>query len=333
MSRQLVSRSPDLKRLEDEGYDLSIRENHLLVKVPYANAQREVTLGILASELTLSGDITAPPNTHVVYFIGATVGDIPCDNHGQELQVLINERRSFDLGEGLVASCSFSHKPNPTYPDYYDKMSTYSDMIVGYAQAIDANATAKTFPPIPMDEEESVFRYLDTATSRARIGVELREAPRKVDYLQVKYDAMHRHVVAHAEHVDHTNIAELRDADFVFLSMDTGPAKKFIIQKLLEFEVSFIDVGMGIDQRGSSLGGLVRTTIGTPDIMSQLSFADEDDDEYEQNIQIADLNMLNAALAVIRWKKLFGFYSDLEHEASSIYTIDGNHLLNEGQVE
>lgn len=51
--------------------------------------------------------------------------------------------------------------------------------------------------------------------------------------------------------------------------------------------------------------------------------------EYTTNIQIADLNALNAALAVIKWKKHFGFYSDLEHEHFSAYTIDGNHLLNE----
>ena len=33
--------------------------------------------------------------------------------------------------------------------------------------------------------------------------------------------------------------------------------------------------------------------------------------------------------AVIKWKKLFGFYADLEHEHHSAYTIDGNHLTNE----
>ena len=56
-----------------------------------------------------------------------------------------------------------------------------------------------------------------------------------------------------------------------------------------------------------------------------------DDDEYASNIQIADLNALNAALAVVRWKKMFGFYSDLEREHSSLYQIDGNHLINEHQ--
>ena len=48
-------------------------------------------------------------------------------------------------------------------------MSTHADMLLAYAQAVDPTAKVKTFPPIPTDEDESVFRYL-TATSRARIS-------------------------------------------------------------------------------------------------------------------------------------------------------------------
>jgi hypothetical protein len=394
MSRPLVSRSPDLQRLEAEGYAFAIRGNHLLVKVPYVNAQQQVAVGLLASELTVSGGATTTPQTHVVHFIGASDADFPCDNLGQKLVDLINQDGPFDLGGGLLASCSFSHKPNPTYPDYYEKMSTYADMLVAYAQVIDSEATARTFPPRPAEEEESVFRYLDSATSRARIGAatdklrlgkvvivglggtgsyildlvaktpvqaihlydrdillthnafrspgaptldELDLAPRKVAHFRNQYDRMHRNIIAHPAHVDATNIDELQDADFVFIAMEAGPAKKFLLEKLQAFSVPFIDAGMGIYQRGDQLGGVVRTTLGTPEhldhVWSQLSFADEEADEYDQNIQIADLNMLNAALAVIRWKRFFGFYLDFEHEYASLYTIDGNHLLNEDQAQ
>ncbi len=395
MSRQLVSLSPDLQRLQDKGYDFEIRSNLLLLKVPYVRADKTVAYGTLASELTLSGNTTTTPNTHVVSFVGATDGDIPCDDHGHELEELINQRGPLPLGGDLVASCTFSHKPDPTYPDYYEKMSTYADMLLGYAQATDPDVKVKTFPPIATDDDESVFRYFDSATSRARIGVvtdkirlrkvviigaggtaayildavaktpvgqidvydrdtllthnafrapgaasleELSTAPKKVHYLQAKYDAMHRHVIAHAVHVDATNIDELQDADFVFMAIDGGPAKKFIIEKLQEFGIPFVDTGMGIYQVGDSLGGMVRTILsakGNTDHIwdnGRISFADEDDDEYDQNIQIAELNMLNAALAVIKWKKFFAFYTDFEHELSSTYTIDGNHLLNEDQA-
>ena len=54
-----------------------------------------------------------------------------------------------------------------------------------------------------------------------------------------------------------------------------------------------------------------------------MSFEDTPgDDDYNRNIQIADLNALNAAFAVIKWKKLFGFYriSSLSITASSAST-------------
>ena len=62
---------------------------------------------------------------------------------------------------------------------------------------------------------------------------------------------------------------------------------------------------------------------------SRIPFADgEENNEYSRNIQIAELNALNAAMAVVRWKKLFGFYVDLENEHHSTYTTDGNMMLS-----
>ena len=51
--------------------------------------------------------------------------------------------------------------------------------------------------------------------------------------------------------------------------------------------------------------------------------------EYDRNIQVAELNALNAVMAIIKWKKLWGFYVDLEREHHSTYTIDGNEFTNE----
>lgn len=391
MSHPVISRSPGLQRLREEGYDIEIRADNLLVKqVPYVTADKVVARGILVSDLSTSGSTTTTPNTHVVYFVGS----IPCDNHGRELDVIINQRGTFPVGGDLTASCTFSRKPAGGYPDYYEKMTSYVNMLLGYAQAIDPSVTAKLFPPIPTDEHESVFRYLDSASSRAQIGAiteklklgkvaivglggtgsyildliaktpieqihlydcdtlythnafrasgaasiaELDGAPKKVEYFQRKYDPLRRNIFAHPVHVDEGNIEELRDMAFVFLAMGTGASKKYIIKKLEEFGVPFIDTGMGVYRATNSLAGIVRTTTSAPGhrrhVWERVSFADEADDEYEQNIQIADLNALNAVMAVIKWKKLFGFYTDLDKEYSSTYTIDGNHLLNEDQKE
>jgi hypothetical protein len=42
--------------------------------VPYVNAQKLVQTGMLISSLTLAGDETRRPDTHVIYFDG----DFPC---------------------------------------------------------------------------------------------------------------------------------------------------------------------------------------------------------------------------------------------------------------
>jgi hypothetical protein len=85
-----------------------------------------------------------------------------------------------------------------------------------------------------------------------------------VAYFGDIYSKMRRGIVSHPEHVDASNIDQLRDADFVFVCIDDGPAKAFILEKLEEFGRSFIDVGMGIFLQDEALGGIVHVTTSTP---------------------------------------------------------------------
>jgi hypothetical protein len=154
----------------------------------------------------------------------------------------------------------------------------------------------------------------------------------KADFLKLKYEIMRRGIIAHSEYLTEENVDVLRGFDFAFLCVDAGVGKKLVVEKLLEYGVPFIDSGIGVYQSNDSLGGLVRTTSAVGErskrSLEELSFADGKD-EYDRNIQLADLNMLAAALAVIRWKRHMGAYFDFEDEFSSVYTLDGNHLLNE----
>lgn len=159
-------------------------------------------------------------------------------------------------------------------------------------------------------------------------------AANKATYFQGLYSRMRKRISAHPYYVDASTVDELRGASFVFLCIDRNAARKLIVEKLEEFGVSFIDVGMGIPRTDDSLGGIVRVTTSTPTKRSHVPrlvpLADMDDDnEYSRNIQIADLNALTAALAVIKWKKLAGFYRDDRHEHHATYTIGANMLLRE----
>jgi hypothetical protein len=390
MSQKPISHSPDLKRLRDEGYDLEIRSGYLLVKdVPYVNSARQVKRGILVSTLTMAADVTTTPDTHVAYF----VGDHPCRSDGTEIEQIKNPSGGKALAQDLVVNHTFSAKPHDPYPDYYAKVTTYVTILSSYAQVIQPGVTAKTFRPVEAaaGEEETVFKYIDTASSRAEItsvteklaavkkiaivGLggtgayvldliaktpviqihlfdgdrflqhnafrspgapsidELKLQPSKVAYFSDIYAKMRNGIVTHETYVGPENIDELRDMNFVFLCLE-GAAKKLIVDKLEAFGIPFVDVGMGVYLAEGSLGGILRVTASTPaqrdHVGKRISFSDDADrNEYAVNIQIADLNALNAALAVIRWKKLFGFYQDLDHEHHSTYTIGGNMLLNE----
>src|SRR5207302_2745123 len=110
MSQRPISRSPDLKKLRDEGYDLEIRSGYLLVKdVPYVNSTKEIKRGTLVSKLILAGDATARPDDHVAYF----AGDYPCREDGKEIEQIKNQSAKRALAEGVVIDHSFSAKPKP----------------------------------------------------------------------------------------------------------------------------------------------------------------------------------------------------------------------------
>lgn len=166
---------------------------------------------------------------------------------------------------------------------------------------------------------------------------ELREVPTKVDYLSRTYSKMHRRIVSHPVRLDPSNLSLLEGTTFAFLSMDAGEDKLAIVRWIEARGVPFIDVGMGLELIDGALGGILRVTTSTPEMRAhvhggRLSFAGGGgEDVYSSNIQVADLNALNAVLAIVKWKKLRGFYRDLDREHHCTYTTDGNLLLNADQ--
>lgn len=161
----------------------------------------------------------------------------------------------------------------------------------------------------------------------------LRERKKKVDYFAALYGPMRKGIIPHPVYLDETNATLLDEMDFVFICVDSGAAKRPVVERLEVQDISFIDVGMGIQMGDDALVGVLRVTLSTAEqrepLRRRVGMSDADiDDAYATNIQVADLNALNATLAVIRWKKLAGFYADFEGEHSSNYTIDGNTISN-----
>jgi hypothetical protein len=84
MSPVRLSRSPDLQRLRDEGYEVCATDlGHLVVdNVPYVNSLSQVARARIVSKLTMAGEVTTNPVTdHVVFW----TGEPPCDAYGTAL--------------------------------------------------------------------------------------------------------------------------------------------------------------------------------------------------------------------------------------------------------
>ena len=390
MSCELISHSPDLEALRRDGYEVGIVDNHVVLRnVPYVNAQRVVLRGTLMTPLTLAGDRTDTPGTHVVYF----AGEYPCQRDGTPIEALRHSSERTALGPNLIADHSFSNKPSAGFPDYETLLRSYATILEGPAAALDPNATARTGRVVELSEDESVFRYPDTSTSRAGIGKaveslaladvaivglggtgsyildlvaktpvkrihlfddddflthnafrspgaatldELRTRPRKVAYLAERYAPMRRGIHPHPIRIDASNVGQLAKMSVVFISVDDGPTRRLIVDALIEAGVSFVDVGMGVLQVDDRLLATVRVSASTPqqpndfDVRREMHFAPAMKDDYDTNIQIADLNALNAVLAVIRWKKAAGFYADHEYEHHSTFTTNTHLLTSSG---
>lgn len=155
----------------------------------------------------------------------------------------------------------------------------------------------------------------------------------KVEHYAEVYGRMHRGIVAHAAHLNPTNVHLLDEVDFVFVCVDSVEARAFIIPELEARDLPFIDAGLGLRLAGDKLTGQIRVTTSTPTmrrhVAQRVPTADGDDNElYRSNIQVGDLNRLAATLAVIQYKQLRGFYADTEGEYTCVYAVDGNTIIN-----
>jgi len=160
-------------------------------------------------------------------------------------------------------------------------------------------------------ENHNAFRAPGAAQVEA-----LKQRLPKTEYFKAMYDAMRHGIHAHLYHVTKEKLSDLDQLDFVFLCIDSGAARKMIAEYLRTKHIPFIDTGIDISNRSGQnlLEAITRVTFVNDDsadeAMSFLSFGDIDDGIYSTNVQIAEINALNACQAVIEWKKHVGFYAD-----------------------
>ena len=174
--------------------------------------------------------------------------------------------------------------------------------------------------------------------SPGRLGPEELNTPKATVY-GGRYENFRHGLHVEAAYIDETTADLLDGVTFAFLCVDKGSSRGAIFEVLIAKQIPFIDVGMGLNRKHGPIGGMLRATyypVAEAAAMRDLQLAnlsDAADDIYRANIQIGELNALNACLALIRYKQVRGFYLDEEEYRHILFGIGDLHLTGEASFD
>lgn len=157
----------------------------------------------------------------------------------------------------------------------------------------------------------------------------------KAEVYEDRYDNFRHGLRAEAKRIDASCVEDLKDVTFAFVCVDRGSSRAGIFELLIAMKIPFIDVGMGLKRKDGALTGQVRVTYFPPEQAQHLrdmqlaELHDAPDNIYRTNIQIGELNALNAALAVIRYKQVRGFYVADEGLLQLLFRVSDMKIIGE----
>lgn len=372
MQANPIAPNPDLQRLVDDGFHVSLEGQHLVIhRVPYVAKDRTVAYCSLISTYyeheVAAGQIT----DHTVF----VVGEIPYRDDGMSLEAAMVANTSKEIHAGRLVRCQLSYKSEPLsamLANYYSKMSHYVRKLGSYVEAIDTSANVRGIGSFTARAVPSVFHFPNGSSARAGLEayeqkLELQKVAivglggtgsflldglaktpvkeihlydhdilephnafrfpgalpmdivfgrrKKTDVLADIYGQFRSGVMSHPERITEANLHELEHCQFVFIAVDHGPSRGLIARFLVARGIPFIDVGIGIDKIADALKlhARARVTLITPStahLIDTLPVADDADEAVYGNIQLSELNALNANLALIRYKQHLQFFTD-----------------------
>lgn len=330
-----VITKPDTHVVHFAGEHPCHRDGSLLREIQHASSNNTLADGIVVNHSFSN----KPASGYADYY----------DKMNRYAEVISAPARAIDPSVTAKTFRVIESKPGSSVFNYLDtnssraEIESISDKLKGYKVGIVGlggtgayvlDLVAKTHAEEVHLYDGDVFAQHNAFRAPGAPSVEqLKEPPFKVSYFAEIYSRMRQGIIPHPEFLNASNIALLSGLNFVFICLDKGRVKQEISTFLESVGASFIDVGMGVHIGDNNLLGTIRTTASSPSnresFRKHVSFTDAEENIYATNIQIADLNMLNAALAVLRWKKFAGFYQDLETEHHTTYSTNVNQYFSE----
>lgn len=161
----------------------------------------------------------------------------------------------------------------------------------------------------------------------------------KPEVYQGRYENFREGLSLVPKFIDASCEDDLKDVTFAFVCVDKGSARRGIFDLLIKMKIPFIDVGMGLDRKQHRINGTLRATYYEPENAQKMidlglaELSDRPDDEYRVTVQIAELNALNACLAVLRYKQIKGFYLDENEYGHMLFKVNDIKIYGEERVQ
>lgn len=183
------------------------------------------------------------------------------------------------------------------------------------------------------------FHVHNAFRSPGRLDPLIELGRKKVDVYQGRYENFRHGLVCKPFRVDEDTAEDLDGVTFAFVCVDKGTSRASVFAKLIARGIPFIDVGLGLDRKHGTLGGMLRATYFSVENAHRIlqkqwvNLIDTDEGLYHTNIQIAELNAMNACLALIRFKQIRGFYTESDALHNMILDVSSLKVFSEGSLE
>jgi hypothetical protein len=161
----------------------------------------------------------------------------------------------------------------------------------------------------------------------------------KAEVHQGRYENFRYGLKLATTYIDQSSAEALTGVTFAFVCVDKGSARSAIFDLLIELGIPFIDVGMGLKRKEGPISGMLRVTYYSKQDAATMrarhlaEMSDTPDNLYKANIQIAELNAMNACLALVRYKQLLGFYVEDEPILHLLFGIRDLSITSETRFD